>query len=65
MALIVEGKDVEHDDVKYKPITAYVKKNKPSITDADDIHLIVCDLIDKKQRMSKKLLDSVVSDLGI
>jgi hypothetical protein len=53
------------DDAKYKPLTAYVKKNKPSITDAGDIHLIVCDLIDKKQRMSKKLLDSVVNDLGI
>jgi hypothetical protein len=53
------------DDPKYKTYTLYVKKNKPSITDVDDIHNIVSDLIDKKQRMSKKLLDSVVEDLGI
>jgi len=53
------------DDPKYKIYNAYVKKNKPSIKDADDIHNIVCDLIDKKQRMSKKLLDSVIEDLGI
>ena len=53
------------DDPKYKTYTLYVKKNKPSITDADDIHNIVSDLIDKKQRMSKKLLDSVIEDLGL
>lgn len=53
------------DDPKYKPYTLYVKKNKPSIKDMDDIHNIVTDLIDKKQRMSKKLLDAVIEDLGI
>jgi len=53
------------DDPKYKTYTLYVKKNKPSIKDVDDIHNIVCDLIDKKQRMSKKLLDAVIEDLGI
>lgn len=54
-----------YDDPKYKPLTLYVKKNKPSITDVEDIHNIVSDLIDKKQRMSKKLLDAVIEDLGI
>jgi len=53
------------DDPKYKTYTLYVKKNKPSIKDVDDIHNIVTDLIDKKQRMSKKLLDEVINDLGI
>ena len=52
-------------DKKYKPLTAYVKKHKPTITDPEDIHIIVVDLIDKKiPRMSVKKLNEVLEDLG-
>jgi len=52
-------------DKKYKSVTEYVKKNKPSIKDADDIHIIVKELIGKDKRMSKKLLEEVFKDLEI
>jgi hypothetical protein len=52
-------------DKKYKSVTKYVKKNKPSIKDVDDIHIIVTELIGKDKRMSKKLLDEVFKDLEI
>lgn len=52
-------------DKKYKSVTEYVKKNKPSIKDVDDIHIIVTELIGKDKRMSKKLLDEVFKDLEI
>lgn len=52
-------------DKKYKSVTEYVKKNKPSIKDVDDIHIIVTELINKDKRMSKKLLDEVFKDLEI
>jgi len=52
-------------DKKYKPLTVYVKKNKPSITDPEDIDIIVKELIDKKiPRMSVKKLDEILNDLG-
>ena len=50
---------------KYKSVTTYVMKNKPSITDSEDIHIIVTELINKDKRMSKKLLDEVLKDLEI
>jgi hypothetical protein len=52
-------------DKKYKSVTEYVKKNKPSVKDVDDLHIIVTELIDKDKRMSKKLLDEVFKDLEI
>ena len=52
-------------DKKYKPLTEYVKKHKPHITDTDDIHMIVSEIIDKKiPRMSVKKLDEILKDLG-
>ena len=51
------------EDKKYKSVTAYVKKNKPSITNKEEIHIITTYLIDKNQRMSKKLLDEILKDL--
>jgi hypothetical protein len=51
------------EDKKYKSVIAYVKKNKPSITNEEDLNLIASYLIDKNQRMSKKLLDEILKDL--
>jgi hypothetical protein len=56
-------KQTSSEDKKYKSVSAYVKKNKPSITNEEDIHLITTYLIDKNQRMSKKLLDEILKDL--
>jgi len=50
---------------KYKSVTTYVKKNKPSLNDDEIIHLIVIDLINEDKRMSKKLLDKVLKDYEI
>ena len=50
---------------KYKSVTTYVKKNKPSLKDDELIHLIVIDLINEDKRMSKKLLDKVLKDYEI
>jgi hypothetical protein len=53
------------EDKKYKSVTTYVKKNKPSLNDEELIHLIVIDLINEDKRMSKKLLDKVLKEYEI
>ena len=51
-------------DKKYKSLTTYVKKHKPHITDTDDIHMIVSELIDKQiPRMSVKILNKIMEEL--
>ena len=52
-------------DSKYKSVTTYVKKNVPSLTNDEDIHIVVTELISKDKRMSKKLLDEVLKDFEI
>jgi hypothetical protein len=52
-------------DSKYKSVTTYVKKNVPSLTNDEDIHIVVTELISKDKRMSKKLLDQVLKDFEI
>jgi hypothetical protein len=57
--------DSYEGDKKYKPMTAYVKKHRPDISDPEDIHIIVVDIIDKKiPRMSVKKLNEILDDLG-
>jgi hypothetical protein len=52
-------------DKKYKPMVAYVKKYKPDITDPEDIHIIVSEIISKNiPRMSVKKLNEILEDLG-
>lgn len=52
-------------DKKYKPYTVYVMKHKPHMTDPEDIHLIVSELIDKKPpRLSVKILNKAMEDAG-
>jgi len=53
------------EDSKYKSVTTYVKKNVPSLTNDEDIHIVVTELISKDKRMSKKLLDQVLKDFEI
>jgi hypothetical protein len=57
-------KQINPEDKKYKSVSAYVKKNKPNITNEEDIDFITTDLINKDKRMSKKLLDEVLKDYG-
>ena len=58
-------KQQDPDVKKKKAIEAYVLKNKPeSITDQEDIDMIVSDLYKADQRMSKKLLLHVLKDIG-
>jgi hypothetical protein len=53
-------------DKKYKPLTAYVKKHKPHITNHEEIDIIVKEIIDKKiPRMSLKKLEEILEDLGL
>ena len=44
---------------------AYIKKNKPSITDPEDLKIIADEMIGKKVRSSKKCLDECLNDLGM
>ena len=64
-------KKVKPDDnsyaghIKYKPLTLYVKKHRPDITDPEDINIIVQELINKAHpRMSVTKLKEVLDDLG-
>lgn len=60
------SEDSYEGDKKYKPLTAYVKKHKPNITDPEDIDYIVKELIDKNiPRMSVKKLQEVLKELEI
>jgi len=65
---VKEEKPVDNSyrgDKKYKPYTTYVKKHKPHMTDPEDIHLIVSELIDKKPpRLSIKILNKAMEDAG-
>ena len=65
-------KKVKPDDnsyaghIKYKPLTLYVKKHRPDLTDPTDIDVIVQGLIDKAHpRMSVTKLKEVIDDLGL
>lgn len=52
-------------DKKYKPMVSYLKKHRPDMTDPEDIHIIVSEIIDKKiPRMSVKKLNEILEDLG-
>ena len=44
---------------------AYIKKNKPSITDPEDIKILADEMIGKKVRSSKKCLEECLNDLGM
>jgi ElaB/YqjD/DUF883 family membrane-anchored ribosome-binding protein len=44
---------------------AYIKKNKPSITDPEDLKIIADEMIGKNKRSSKKCLDECLNDLGL
>jgi len=57
-------KQTSSEDKKYKSVSAYVKKNRPSITNEEDIDFITTDLINKNKRMSKVLLDEVLKEYG-
>jgi hypothetical protein len=51
---------------RFKSVRLYVKKNKPTITDEDEINLIVKEIIYKDiKRMSKKLLDDILNEFEI
>lgn len=51
---------------RYKSVRLYVKKNKPTITDEQDINFIVKEIIYKDiKRMSKKILDDILVELEI
>ena len=51
---------------RYKSVRLYVKKNKPTITDEQDINFIVKEIIYKDiKRMSKKILDDTLIELDI
>jgi ElaB/YqjD/DUF883 family membrane-anchored ribosome-binding protein len=44
---------------------AYIKKNKPSITDPEDLKIIADEMIGKNRRSSKMCLDECLNDLGM
>jgi hypothetical protein len=51
---------------RFKTVRLYVKKNKPTITDEDEINLIVKEIIYKDiKRMSKKILDDILIEFEI
>lgn len=50
---------------KLKSKIAYIKKNKPSITDPEDIKILADEMIGKNVRSSKKCLEECLSDLGM
>lgn len=70
-AKIVKAKVAKEpaEDADYQKLLktkiAYIKKNKPSITDLDDIKILADEMIGKNRKSSKMCLEECINDLGM